>query len=95
MARPLVGAERVREAIDHHFGHPVAYRALDDGRGELDLLLLGLAGGLAQALDQSPLFGLGSGCHADIFLGFLSLLESGFLPNLGSVGDEIVEGGHG
>src|SRR5689334_16158168 len=30
----LVGAERVGKAIDHHFGQPVAYRALDDGRGE-------------------------------------------------------------
>src|ERR1700712_3354549 len=38
-----VGAQRVGEPVDLHFGQSVAHRSLDDGRGELDFLLLGFA----------------------------------------------------
>jgi hypothetical protein len=54
-----------------------------------------LPDGLAQALDQGALLGLGGGGHADVFISLLSLLESGFLPNLGGAGNKIVEAGHG
>src|SRR4051812_24182575 len=39
----LVCAQRVGEPINLYFGQSVSHRPLDDGRGELDFLLLGFA----------------------------------------------------
>src|ERR1700753_3231871 len=75
----LVGAERVREAIDLDFAEAVSHRTLDHRRGELDLFVLGEIRGLAEPFDQGGLFRLDGGLPARKLVGFVRFLEGRLL----------------
>src|SRR5215468_3542882 len=90
----LVAAQRIREAVDLHLGQAVADGALNDCRGELDLLVLGQARWLAQPVDQGLLLGLGRGEALCVLVGLLRLLEGRLLLDVLCAGDQIVDLGH-
>ena len=96
VVRGDVGAQRVGESIDLNFAQPVSYRALDDGRGQLDLFVFGQARRLAQSFDQLVLFRFGRGGSAGILFGPFSLLEGGLLLDFPCCGQQFVDFlGHG
>src|SRR4029077_6537427 len=51
----FVGAQLVRETVNLHLGHTVAYGPLDDPDGPPNSLFVGNARGLAQVIDQGLL----------------------------------------
>ena len=87
----LVGAQRVGEPIHLYFRQSVSHRPLDDGRGELDLFLLGFAGRTVEPLDQRMFLGFGGCGKAGILLRLFGLLEGRLLPDLLRTGDEIID----
>src|SRR3569832_696325 len=68
-----IGAERIGKAVDLDLVEAVPHRALDDGRREPDLFVLGQSGRLAELLDQHPLLGIGSCQVSQVLIGLLGL----------------------
>ena len=64
---PLVGAHRVRKAINTHFGQTILHRAVDDAHRATDCFLIRNAGRLGEFVKQRLLLGLDLGK----FLGLL------------------------
>src|SRR6516225_3905728 len=69
-----ISAKYVREPVNLHLVQAVSYRPLDNGRGELDLVVLGEPGRLAELFGQRLLFGLSRSRRARLFFGLLGFL---------------------